>query len=104
MGWAPDYMDPRSYINDLFTNRSTAANSAQVSDPQIQNWMEQADEETDPIKRELLFDRIQKRLIEEIYPWVWLFVKDNYIAKVSNLKDASYIPGLGINLYNCSFT
>lgn len=50
----------------LFTNKAIASNIAQVNDPLIQEWMEEAFVELDPSSRELLYYKIQKRLIENI--------------------------------------
>jgi ABC-type transport system substrate-binding protein len=62
-------------------------NWGQVYDPQAQEWMEEALKEPDPIKRRNLYYDIQKCLIEEVYPSLWLtntFRRDIY---VSNLRD-----------------
>ncbi|MFX1590060.1 MAG: ABC transporter substrate-binding protein, partial [Promethearchaeota archaeon] len=83
--WVPEYNDPSAYINFLFTNRSVAYNSAQVNDFSVQQWMEEALEESDQSQREILYDKIQKRLVEEIYPWVWGTVEKLYYAHHINL-------------------
>ncbi|MBD3215567.1 MAG: hypothetical protein GF311_23355 [Candidatus Lokiarchaeota archaeon] len=87
IGWLADYNDPSNYINPLFTNRQIASNHAQVNDTLVQIWMEQALVETDPIIREQLYDSIQKRLIEEVYPLCWGIVPDNYDAINSKIED-----------------
>ncbi|MFX1402702.1 MAG: ABC transporter substrate-binding protein, partial [Promethearchaeota archaeon] len=83
--WVADYNDPSNFLNTLFTNRSVAYNSAQVNDPIVQQWMEEAIEETDQTQREALYDNIQKRLVEEVYPWVWGTVEKLYYAHHINL-------------------
>ncbi|MFX1498752.1 MAG: ABC transporter substrate-binding protein [Promethearchaeota archaeon] len=84
-GWVPDYNDPSNFLNSLFTNRTVASNAAQVNDPIVQQWMEDALEETDQTQREALYDNIQKRLVEEVYPWVWATVEKLYYAYHINL-------------------
>ncbi|TFF99889.1 MAG: ABC transporter substrate-binding protein, partial [Promethearchaeota archaeon] len=84
----PDYIDPSTFINPLFTNRSVANNAAQVNDSQVQAWMEQALVETNPSLRKQLYDQIQQRLIEEVYPLCWGFVPHKYDAH--NIKLTGY--------------
>ena len=86
LGWLPDYDDPSNFINPLFTNRTIASNGAEVNDPQVQRWMEEALLETNSTRREYLYDEIQRRLVEEVYPWAWGYVGQNYDAHVSNLE------------------
>ncbi|TFF90415.1 MAG: hypothetical protein EU548_03125 [Promethearchaeota archaeon] len=89
LGWRPDYADPSNYINQQFTNRSVSYNTAQVNDAQIQLWMEDALLEIDENVREHLYDKIQKRLVEEVFPWAW-GVEDlstTFVAYVENLKE-----------------
>jgi len=83
--WIADYNDPNNYINTFYHN-SSLENWGQVYDPQAQEWMEETLKEPDPIKRRNLYYDIQKCLIEEVYPSLWLtntFRRDIY---VSNLR------------------
>jgi peptide/nickel transport system substrate-binding protein len=79
IGWAPDYNDPSNFINPLFSNTSTS-NSAQVNDPQLQAWMMEALTETNSTKREKLYDDMQKRVVEELMPWIFLYVGQGWDA------------------------
>ncbi|MEJ2248461.1 MAG: ABC transporter substrate-binding protein [Candidatus Lokiarchaeota archaeon] len=85
LGWIADYNDASNYLNPLFTNRSIESNYAQVNDPQVQLWMEEALIETDTQIRQDLYNNIQKRLVEEVYPWAFGFTGDNYDVWKSNL-------------------
>jgi ABC-type transport system substrate-binding protein len=91
MGWIPAYNDPIELINPLMSNQSHD-NFAQINDTQLQTWMEQAVRETDPIARELLYYNIQERFIEEIYPWVMIFVLKYVSCHRANLR--GYFPNL----------
>jgi ABC-type transport system substrate-binding protein len=86
LGWIPDYNDPSNYVNPLFTNRSVASNGAMYDgykaaneagrdaldmNDNVQLLMEAALLNTDPISRELQYDRIQQLLVEEDKPWVF---------------------------------
>ncbi|MFX1327697.1 MAG: ABC transporter substrate-binding protein [Promethearchaeota archaeon] len=94
--WGGDYNDPSNFINTFYMNNSVE-NWGQVYDPQTQDWMEQALIETDPIKRRNLYYDIQKRLIEEVYPSLWLTNPTRRDIYVSNLRD--WYP----NFYRISF-
>ena len=76
IGWIPDYNDPSNFINMLMTNTAVAANEGQVDDAQLQTWMEEALEETDTVKREELYHKIQKRCAEVVYPYIYGYVPD----------------------------
>jgi peptide/nickel transport system substrate-binding protein len=101
-GWGPDFADPYGYIDQLFSNTSEA-NGAQVYDPDIQIWMDQATCETDIEVREQLYNNIQLKLVEEIYPVLWLFSEKDYIAQDKNLYGFIYTPSNLLNFHNCSF-
>ncbi|MGB5911074.1 MAG: ABC transporter substrate-binding protein [Promethearchaeia archaeon] len=79
LGWIPDFNDPTTYINSLFSNISSL-NSAQVNDPYLQNLIDQGMEEVDQTIREAIYNEIQRYLVEELMPWAFLSVGKNYDA------------------------
>ncbi len=74
IGWIPDYADASNFVGYLMTNRSVASNFAQINDPVLQLWMEEALEETDETARAELYHKIQKRSAEVVYPWIYGYV------------------------------
>ena len=83
--WLADYNDPSNFINEFYTNKKIGYNMGQVNDTQVQEWMEEAVIETDPNARRQLYYNIQKRLIEVVFPHVWLNSRtriDIYISKL----------------------
>ena len=92
VGWSTDYNDPNNFINELMSNQEGPANLnyAQIDDTQLQTWMEQAVRETNATVREELYYQIQKRFIEEIYPWVMISVPKFSSPYRANLR--GYIP------------
>jgi len=89
-----DYMDPVSMIHPLFSNKADGIqNGGQVNDSLVQQWMEEALEETNETVRDQLYFKIEKRLIEEVFPVVWLSSKVSYVVHVSNLH---WTPDLGV--------
>ncbi len=95
--WVADYNDPNSFINPFYTNE----NIGQVNDTLVQQWMEEALEETDEAERALLYYKIQKRLIEEVYPYVWIQSSIFNNVHVSNLQD--WTLNLYINDYKSAY-
>jgi ABC-type transport system substrate-binding protein len=90
--WIGDYNDPSTYINTLYSNTSIE-NWGQVYDPQVQNWMEEALMETDPIKRRNIYYDIQKHYVEEVYPSVWLTYslrKDIYVSNLGGWYPSAF--------------
>jgi len=100
-GWGADYNDPSNYINNLFTNRTRAANLALYDgyntaveagrDPfntwdNVQLLMEIAITETDPGTREMYYARIQQLLVEEDMPVVYLCVPFNHVWYSSEIQ------------------
>ncbi|MFX1298948.1 MAG: ABC transporter substrate-binding protein, partial [Promethearchaeota archaeon] len=86
LDWTADYNDPSNVINVLYTNKRIGLNAGQVNDTQVQQWMDDALVETDPIVRGQLYYQIQKRLIEEIYPNIWFHHFLRTDVYVSNLR------------------
>ena len=118
LSWVPDYNDPSTYINNMFTNRSNAYNFAQYNGYQaaidagddandlnynVQLLMEVALTETDPAKRERLYDKIQELLIERDYPWVWGFVNKYYYAHNVNLTGFQPNALKKLDFYSCQW-
>ena len=56
----------------------------------VQQWMEEALTEFNATKREGLYYQIQKRLIEEVYPSIWLHSATSMDVFASNV--GGYYP------------
>jgi peptide/nickel transport system substrate-binding protein len=73
IGWGPDYNDPSNFINPLFSNTSHS-NAAQVNDPDLQDMMMEGLQVTDPDERRDLYYDLQAYIVEDLMPWVFLYV------------------------------
>jgi ABC-type transport system substrate-binding protein len=93
--WIPDYADPATMITTLFTNEKPNDNIGQVNDSQLQQWIYDTMAEFNETAREELYYNIQKFLIEEIYPALWLHSTIFYEVYLSNVKGLSH-PGNGL--------
>jgi len=85
LGWGTDFNDPSNFLDSNFLNVSSS-NFAQITDLQVSQWLKDALIETDPIQREMIYDKIQKRLVEEVYPWAWGTVEKLYTAYHEDLS------------------
>ncbi|MCK4501133.1 Loki-CTERM sorting domain-containing protein, partial [Candidatus Babeliales bacterium] len=73
IGWGPDYNDPSNFINPLFSNTSMS-NGAQVNDDWLQNAMMEALITPNLTERRDLYYDIQTYIVEDLMPWVFLYV------------------------------
>jgi len=76
--WRFDFNDPYNLFNTNFADG--VLNGAQVHDTIVNQKIAQAMTERNPVLREDIYDEIQQRLIEVVYPWCWLFSPKNYDA------------------------
>ncbi|MFX1590869.1 MAG: hypothetical protein ACFFC1_22265, partial [Promethearchaeota archaeon] len=83
--WIADYNDPSNFINEFYTNKKKGYNAGQFNDTQIQEWMDAALYEIDPNARRLLYYIIQKTLLEDLFPSVFLNSWTRTDVYVSNL-------------------
>lgn len=101
MGWMADINDPSNFINAHFTTEKLAYfenyNYGQVNDSLVKQWMVEA---LYPGNRRQLYYQIQKRLIEELYPSIWLHSAYYHFVSVSNLE--GYYPNW-FRPYYCRF-
>ncbi|MCF2141248.1 MAG: ABC transporter substrate-binding protein [Candidatus Lokiarchaeota archaeon] len=75
LGWGPDYNDPSNFINPLFSPISSYNyNFAQVDDTTLNNLMDDGLIETDPDARRDIYYEIQRYIVEDLMPWVFLYV------------------------------
>ncbi|MFX1487986.1 MAG: ABC transporter substrate-binding protein, partial [Promethearchaeota archaeon] len=79
-GWGAAMLDPVEIINPCYSYKLDGAegNYINFNDTQIQQWMEGALEEFNETTREQLYFNIQKRLIEQLNPVMWLVFPISY--------------------------
>jgi len=79
LGWAPDYLDPENYINPIWSNTSLI-NGGNFYEPDVQALMNDGLTETNEVKREWIYDEIQRLMVEEYYPAMTCTTGINYDA------------------------
>jgi len=104
LGWGPDYFDGENYINPLFTNRTVASNGVDYNNPDVQLWMEEAAISTNKTHRQLLYNKIQKQIVEVDKPWAFGYVPALYVVTRDNLHGIANNPANNWWFYPCYFT
>ncbi|MFX1501866.1 MAG: ABC transporter substrate-binding protein [Promethearchaeota archaeon] len=101
VGWGVLYNDPSFTINLMFSSKSDGwQNFQQTNDSLIHEWMEEGLVQQNPTLRNGIYFNIQKRLIEEVYPVVWLYSSVWYDVYRTNLRGWGYWgAGAFKNLY-----
>ena len=110
IGWGPDYPDPENYINTFLTNATIAFNWMQYNNPgaqgnmwQVQDWMEEAAVIPDMDDRKVLYDKIQKQVIEIDKPIVMGYIPSVIDAYHISLKGWITNPAQQVCFYTCYF-
>lgn len=76
LGWAPDYIDPENYITPLYSNTSVIW--VETWDHELENLMLMGETTVDITARQLIYNEIQRKLVEELYFHVWIATGKNY--------------------------
>jgi len=95
IGWAPDFADPDDYV-PVFANGQTGtyARRQGFDDPAIDDKINQAALEADPVKRKALYDEIVSWLFDEAYT-IWGAVPLNIHVRRDWLKGWFFNPMFG---------
>ncbi|MHA1883554.1 MAG: ABC transporter substrate-binding protein [Promethearchaeota archaeon] len=92
-GWNAIFNDPAEVLNPLFSAKADGLhNFYHFNDTLVQQWMDAANEESNSTARGQLYYQIQERLIEQLYPVVWLSAGTTYFAHASTVRG---IPQVG---------
>ncbi len=86
-GWGATIDDPVDVLNPQYSTKADGiSNSIHFNDTLVQQWMDNATKEPDPIAREQLYYQIQERMVEVLYPCIWLRSPVSYTAWASNVR------------------
>jgi len=89
--WGAAMLDPVEVINPCYSYKLDGAegNHINFNDIEVQQWMEDALEEFNETAREQLYFNIQKKLIEQLNPVLWLVFPISYDIWDSNVRGIS---------------
>ncbi|MFW9820165.1 MAG: ABC transporter substrate-binding protein [Candidatus Thorarchaeota archaeon] len=104
-GYGPGFLDPVEVIDPMFSNSTNAlGNVFNFYDKQVQLWIDAAVIEFDETNRSQLYYNIQERLIEQLYPVVWLDSPRSYQMWRADLrgiaKDGAHLKFVLKNIYS----
>jgi len=85
VGWGAAFNDPVEILNPLYSIYGDY-NRINFYDPQVQEWLEQGLIETNEKARKHIYYNIQQRLVEELYPVVYLYCENWWHIWASNVK------------------
>ena len=88
--------DPDHY-HEVFDSRAVPPNGWNrgfFSDPDVDAWIDEARRTLDPARRKPLYERIQRRVAEEL-PYVSLFVARNVVVHAPDLAGLDTVPASG---------
>ena len=88
-GWGPDYLDPFNMLYPLFSNGSSS-NSAQVNDPQLEMWFNEALSELDNNIRTEIYEDMLTRIVEVLRPHCFCYHNIGNYVHSADLFDRSY--------------
>jgi peptide/nickel transport system substrate-binding protein len=100
--WGPDYNDPSVFINPLFSNTSEY-NYANVNDPWLQTAMMEALEDTNPISRKVKYVAIQEYIVEDLMPWVFLYVPISQNVLANTITNWNCNPMDQLDFFSITF-
>ncbi|MFX1390578.1 MAG: ABC transporter substrate-binding protein [Promethearchaeota archaeon] len=87
--WSPDYVDPFSILNPLFSNISLD-NSCQLNDKKIQLWLTDALYEINQTVRYSIYHKVQSRLYTQLYCHAPLYHNQIIYVHSADLYDVGY--------------
>ncbi|GGM17724.1 ABC transporter substrate-binding protein [Deinococcus aerophilus] len=92
-GWAPDYADPDNFVHTFYASKGYYNPRINVTDAQIDGWIEEARATTDTARRNELYTNIAKRALDQAY----------YILMPSNPGIQAYrdtVKGISLDTFN----
>lgn len=97
MGWPPDFVDPDNYISPLLTSAAweAGANVGRYKNTEVDKLADGAKEESDPAKREKLYERIQEVVVQDA-PWIFLYQSANNVPMRDWVKGYKAGPTEGV--------
>lgn len=79
-GWEQDYLDPADFLNTLFNSSESPQNNMnEYSNPQVDAWLNQANQTMDKTQRFSLYQKVTAQVLRDA-TWVPLFYPENVDA------------------------
>jgi len=98
LGWYPDYIDPDDYTTIFLHSEWSPDMGVFYSNPQMDEWLEEASIETDITKRTELYEKIQVLMAEEA-PVIPFFQGNLFVVFWPNIRGTVIDPTLILRYY-----
>jgi peptide/nickel transport system substrate-binding protein len=89
IGWGPDYLSPFNMIAPLFSNKS-ASNAAQYHNHDVEMWLDQVLQETDPVARQALYTNILTQIVEVDMPHAFGYHPYQHSVHSADIRGVPY--------------
>lgn len=106
LGFQGCYNDPSYFTNPLLSAKASEEywiNYAQINDAMLNTWIEQGKAETNPLVRKIIYEYIQRRAVEDLMPYAWLWVNKLYHAHYIGLTNFTQNIFDKKNFYYCKW-
>lgn len=91
-GWMGDNGDPDNFLDSLLAGHSAGAgNTAFYQNPQVDELLAQAQQESDQEKRKALYQQAEQIIVDDA-PWVFLGYQKHQVVTRANVKDFQLQP------------
>jgi peptide/nickel transport system substrate-binding protein len=101
--WTPDYPDTDSYATPFFQTDTAAAARVGYSNPEVDELIKQGVSETDPVKREEIYLKMQQMVLPDL-PYIVLYQPVDRKPASVKVQGVTVHPMYIINLRNGSKT
>jgi len=89
IGWGPDYLSPFNMIAPLFSNKSES-DSCQYYNEDVEKWLAEVLEETDPTARDVLYSKILTQIVEVDMPHAFGYHPYQHSVHSADIKGVNY--------------
>jgi len=97
LGWAPDYADPDNYVGPFVKSTGTYPNriGLAVSDgwntAEVDGWINDAAQESDPATRQDLYYNIQEAIVDQV-AYLWCYQSTSFHVEASTMNGYVFNP------------
>lgn len=95
-GTSPDFPDP-DYLTTFLYSSAVSQSRDSLSDPQFDQWLDEARQETDQAKRKALYNKIEERAAE-IAPYTLLCWRDDGYGTRKAVQGFAVLPRMSVFL------
>jgi peptide/nickel transport system substrate-binding protein len=96
-GTSPDFPDP-DFLTSFYSSAAVNQSRDSVADDQIDQWLDQAHEETDQAQRKQVYNQIEERALKEVAPFTFLCWRDDGYGARKTVQGFEVLPRMSVFL------